>query len=813
MKINKEKIYYFVLWLIPVLGILFVFRDVFLKQGIIYDGDTILSFWQYLNYFANYQGFVSYHILGGFPLYISVTGVWFYPVNKVLLLIWDSFDVYRYLIVINFFLAYLFSYLFFRKIRLTRFAAIVGSTLFLFSGHNIIWGSTLANTNYYFLLPFVLWLIETGMQKFTQSYRHRYLYVFTVFSGVVAGMGWLSGHIQLVAYINILAVVYLLFRIVWEYRNKFGSIWNWKNVNLKKMLAVSFGLVVVFGVVSFIVGLPQIKPILEFREYTARSGGVSLSDFWISAYTPFALIYYLLPNLDLPFIDIGLSNFYVGILGILVLVWSVFNYGKIKDNVYFKFFFWIWVFCWLVAFKYSPLGVIFHYLPFLNVFREIPRIMFVGGFAQSAVIAYTFQYLVERDEVVMGKIAKTAEWLLKVFAVLAVVVTAVYMFFKDAILKILQDIFINKIYISGRFNFSVEHYLNIIEDYVEKMLRYFSLYSNDILALILFGFLSIWFLKSLPKFNQKRKYLFAVFLITANFVFVFWNRYEVIGKDVFYRVPESVKYLQSRNDNRFRVFSLFPGITSYNKLNIGCNKATAYDFAEFHKSMLTPNINIMYDLQTIDGYDNYMTKRVSQMIAYIGAEQAPYGDRLAYMDKDFSERIAEFLNRINIVKSLNVKYIISSYHLEDKNLEKVFQDSVTSCNVDIYIYKLQGAWPRYFLTNNVEVQEKVDFDYVVKKIQSKDTPYVIVEGRLPDSFKADSQGSYKEVVPISESDEIKFNLSLERDSFMFVGVSNIPGWKAYIDGKETEIFYANYMFMGVLVPKGEHDIMFKYSKL
>ncbi len=814
MKINREKIYYFVLWLIPVLGILFVFRDVFLKQGIIYDGDTILSFWQYLNYFANYKDLISYHILGGFPLYISVTGVWFYPVNKILLLVRDSFDVYRFLIIINFFLTYFFSYLFFKKIKFTRFAAIVGAVLFLFSGHNIVWGSTLANTNYYFLLPLTLLLIEIGLQKFVISFQYKYLYGFVLFAGLVAGMGWLSGHLQMVVYINILAVVYLLFRVLVVYKIKFVNIWNWKDKNLLKIFTIFFGLVVLFGVVSFIVGLPQIKPILEFREYTARSGGVSLSDFWISAYTPFALVYYLLPNLDLPFVNIGLSNFYVGILGFLALIWSVFRYKELRSNIYFKFFFWVWVFCWLVAFKYSPLGIAFHYLPFLNAFREIPRIMFVGGFAQATVIAYALQCLVEREEAMVGKIVKIAEWLIKAFTVLTIIVTAVYMFSKDEILKILQDIFINKVYTSERFNFPVEHYLNIIEDYTEKMFRYFSLYSNDVLALILFGFLSLWLLKSFQNINKKRRYLIVVFLITANFVFVYWNKYEVVGKDLFYTIPESVRYLQIRKDEgMFRVFSLFPGITSYNKLNVECSKATAEDYLEFHKSILTPNINIMYDLETIDGYDNYMSKRVSQMIAYIGAEQAPYGEKLAYMDKDFSKRIDEFLNRINIVKSLNVKYIITSYPFESRDLEKVFQSSVTSCGVDIYVYKLQGVWPRYFLTNNIEMQEKADFGSIVQKIQTSDKPYVVAEGILPDNFQIDSQDKYQEIVPISNGDEVVFNVSLDRDRFMFVGVSNIPGWKAYIDGKEAKIFYANYMFMGVFVPKGEHDIMFKYNKL
>lgn len=47
---------------------------------------------------------------------------------------------------------------------------------------------------------------------------------------------------------------------------------------------------------------------------------------------------------------------------------------------------------------------------------------------------------------------------------------------------------------------------------------------------------------------------------------------------------------------------------------------------------------------------------------------------------------------------------------------------------------------------------------------------------------------------------------------IFVALENYyPGWKAYVDGKKTKIYRANYTFRAVVIPKGTHAIKFSYE--
>ena len=61
-------------------------------------------------------------------------------------------------------------------------------------------------------------------------------------------------------------------------------------------------------------------------------------------------------------------------------------------------------------------------------------------------------------------------------------------------------------------------------------------------------------------------------------------------------------------------------------------------------------------------------------------------------------------------------------------------------------------------------------------------------------------------------DKITIKANASGNNLLFLGDTYYPrGWSAFIDGKETTIYQADYGFRGIVVPKGTHNIEFSYS--
>ncbi|MFC1807319.1 YfhO family protein [Candidatus Omnitrophota bacterium] len=158
---------------------------------------------------------------------------------------------------------------------------------------------------------------------------------------------------------------------------------------------------------------------------------------------------------------------------------------------------------------------------------------------------------------------------------------------------------------------------------------------------------------------------------------------------------------------------------------------------------------------------------------------------------------------------LGVKYIIapSKFSL---NLPLVYDKEVK-------IYQNPQVLPRAYVAHKIRFAS--DYQIAQKIMGEKNFDIkgtVILEEKAPAWYKytnARGQNIKEEFAKIQEyeANKVKISVNTESDSILVLTDLFYPGWKAYVDGRESEIFRVNGLVRGVFLRNGNHEVVFKYS--
>lgn len=171
---------------------------------------------------------------------------------------------------------------------------------------------------------------------------------------------------------------------------------------------------------------------------------------------------------------------------------------------------------------------------------------------------------------------------------------------------------------------------------------------------------------------------------------------------------------------------------------------------------------------------------------------------------------------MSFIGMAGVKYLVTDY-MTDLGL---YSDSLTriSDNSDIQadgliLYQFPDDFKRVRLYHDYIVHEDhEDALNYMRRFEHDWTKQVILEkepGFVGDSAAVTS-GEYVEVVSF-DMDEVVVNVNTNSDGIVYFAGCYYPAWKAYVNGQKTEVLLANAAFRGVVVPAGEHEIVFRYE--
>ncbi len=144
----------------------------------------------------------------------------------------------------------------------------------------------------------------------------------------------------------------------------------------------------------------------------------------------------------------------------------------------------------------------------------------------------------------------------------------------------------------------------------------------------------------------------------------------------------------------------------------------------------------------------------------------------------------------------------------------------------LYLYENTGALPRTYLVHDPVFADSANDS--LKMVESQRNQFdskidwrncAVIESRKAEADWRSAPASLrssvieKEEARILDADpeSILIFANCSKDGFLILTDTYYPGWKAYIDGSESEIYPANHMFRAVKLKAGKHRILFKYE--
>lgn len=661
--------------------------------------------------------------------------------------------------LVHLFLAGLFTLLYARLIGLNFLSSFLAATFFMLSTElvSLFNAGHIGKLNTISLFPLVLLTLERALQK-------RRFFDFVLVS-VALSLQFYETHLQISFYSCIVVGIYFILRTLQIYRDE---------KDLK-----SLGRIYAYGTIMVLLFLSlsaaSISNWLEFKKQSERSGGTTY-EFATSWSMPTEeLATYVVPQL------FGLSRrnyqdpgkikvFYWGdmpftqtadYLGLLPLILAVVSLIKRRGRFVLIFLGLTILFQILAMGKYTPIYPFFYeYLGF-KFFRVPKMVLFIVSFSVAIMAGYGAQWLLE--EFNEGK-----KRFFKKF-ILSVIVTAIAL----ASLTLLAEM---------NQNYLIQYFMPYLrghgQSYNPSLVLQRYQYAVDgmwlasILLLACAGILALRLAKKIGNnvffISVLAFFVFDISLLNYKFI----NAVSMKG-NAYFSKDTAVRYFEKDRDI-YRVLNAIPN-----------EPATGQKYLTY----LVPNKYILYKMHSATGYE--------------AVGLARYNDILDNMSLDG-----------NLVDLLNIKYIV----MDKYSAGGTVGDSVGKYDIvldeDIKILRNKNVLPRVFPVHQARVFQ--DKDQILMWLSNPNfdpRKAVLLEKPVNIPLSSSPRPETESVVHISsyKNNEIMINAVMADSGFVVLSEKYYPGWKAYLDGKETEIHQADYVLRAVYVPKGEHQLTLRYK--
>jgi len=162
---------------------------------------------------------------------------------------------------------------------------------------------------------------------------------------------------------------------------------------------------------------------------------------------------------------------------------------------------------------------------------------------------------------------------------------------------------------------------------------------------------------------------------------------------------------------------------------------------------------------------------------------------------------------MNIVNMLNAGYLIAQGQLPADRFALVNVDQAKR----LMVYKNNAALPRAYFVKDVKVAGQPSGVFALLNSPAFDAGRTAILEKNPSAAVTAPDSA---VVAVTEYRSRHITLNAFTSSTALLVLSEVyypAGWKAFVDGQETEILKTNYMLRSIVVPPGSHNVVFSFD--
>ena len=510
----------------------------------------------------------------------------------------------------------------------------------------------------------------------------------------------------------------------------------------------------------------QLLPALELTRYSVRE---ALSYQWVSTFSlpPENLLTAFFPNFFGDFLAVPYwgrnnlweSSLYHGVVPMVLVVFALFC-DRDRDV---KVLAAIALASFVVAVgKHTPLlWILYHYVPGFSLFRGVSKFIFVYSFAFAVIAGHGIDALPHWARMQARKSTRLGYGLLLTAGFLIVV--ALIIQGAGQTWQQWTEAYINSSPPDTPLPALSSDFFTLTKNIAVQTILRAAAFT------FLFGALLLLFIKA--KTILAKHITVALIVLAGLDLWSFGKGYLVTFDPSKLKMDPEVKGLLKKDSNPYRwTIPKLPDV----------------------------NMGMIEGLENAGGYDAIVLKNYSDLV------NAALG-----LPIDQPNMVMGIATVSRIFDMLNVRYYLidAARQYGDPTLTMIFH------NERYKVYRNAKALPRSFIVHETKVA--TDREAALGAIMSPEfNPAAFAIVSEPLGFASHSTArSPTPVITRRGLNEVVIWADPSAPGLLVLSDSFYPGWKAFVDGKGTEIHRVNYVMRGVVLSPGNHEVVFRYDPL